>query len=49
MFNFLNAAPFVLAYANIDVKDTRMYIRDGGTNQLEIKIGEGNFTWTEKH
>lgn len=47
MFNFLNAAPFVLAYANIDVKDTRMYIRDGGTNQLEIKIGEGNFTWTE--
>lgn len=47
MFNFLTAAPFALAYAQIDVKQTRLYIRDSGTNQVEVKIGEGNFTWTE--
>lgn len=47
MFTFLIAAPFALAYAQIDVKQTRLYIRDGGSNQIEVKIGEGNFTWTE--
>ncbi len=47
MFNFLTAAPFALAYAQIDVKQTRLYINDGGSNQIEVKIGEGNFTWTE--
>lgn len=47
MLNFLNAAPWTLAYAQIDVKDTRLYINDGVAEQIEVKIGEGNFTWTE--
>ncbi|MEK0324895.1 MAG: hypothetical protein QQN63_04245 [Nitrosopumilus sp.] len=47
MLNFLNAAPWTLAYAQIDVKETRLYINDGVAEQIEVKIGEGNFTWTE--
>ena len=47
MYTFLNAAPWTITYAQIDVKDTRLYINDSGSNQIEVKIGEGNFTWTE--
>jgi len=37
------------AYAQIDLKNVTFYIRDGSTpqNEIEIKIGEGNFTYTE--
>ena len=43
-------APFVNTFATIDLKKTTMKIKDGTTtpNEVEIKIGEGNFTWTER-
>lgn len=36
--------------ASIDLKGTRIRLRDGSTptNYIEIKIGEGNLTWSEK-
>lgn len=39
------------AYGQIDLKQTILTIRDGTTptpNEIEIKIGEGNLTWTER-
>ena len=42
---------FAPAYAQIDLKNTTLTIRDGTTptpNELELKIGEGNLTWTER-
>jgi hypothetical protein len=37
------------AFAQIDLKNATIYIRDGDTpqNSIEVKIGEGNLTWTE--
>ncbi len=46
----LLAAPWHLAYASIDLKDTLIILRDGTTptpNQISVKIGEGNLTFTE--
>jgi len=39
------------AYAQIDLKNVTFYIRDGSMpyNEIEIKIGEGNFTYTENY
>lgn len=39
----------VVPYAEIDLKKTTLKIKDGtGTpNEVEIKLGDGNFTWTE--
>ena len=34
--------------ATIDLKNAVLSIHDGGSNTLEVTIGEGNFTWTEK-
>lgn len=34
-------------FASIDLKDAIIRIKDGGSNSIEVKIGEGNFTWTE--
>jgi len=34
--------------AQIDLKNATIKIKDGGANELTIKIGEGNLTWTEK-
>ena len=45
------AAPWVPVFAQIDLKDATIKIKDGtpGTpNELEIKIGEGNLTYTER-
>jgi len=42
---------FAPAYAQIDLKNTTLIMRDGATptpNVLDIKIGEGNLTWTER-
>ncbi len=42
---------FAPAYAQIDLKNTTLIIRDGATptpNEIELKIGEGNLTWTER-
>jgi len=38
-------------YAQIDLKNVTFYIRDGSVppNEIEIKIGEGNFTYTENY
>lgn len=32
----------------IDLKNATIKFKDGGSNELAIKIGEGNLTWTEK-
>jgi hypothetical protein len=48
--NGILAEPFVAVYAAIDLKQTRLRLRDGTTplaNSIEIKIGEGNMTFTE--
>lgn len=48
--NFLPSNPFVTAYATIDLKYATIKVLDGTTptpNELEIKIGEGNLTFTE--
>jgi hypothetical protein len=38
--------------AQIDIRDAVIKIKDGGVgsaqNEIEIKVGEGNFTWTER-
>ena len=34
--------------AQIDLKNATITMKDGSTNELEIKIGEGNLSWTEK-
>ena len=33
--------------AQIDLKEARMYIKDGSGEELEVRIGEGNLTFTE--
>lgn len=54
MNNHLPAVPFEPAYAQIDLKNATIRIKDGsgGTtgepNMIEIKIGEGNLTYTER-
>lgn len=32
----------------IDLKDTTIYIRDRATNWIEVRIGEGNLTYSER-
>jgi hypothetical protein len=46
----LFADPFVLPYAQIDLKNATVSIRDGSSpiNSLDVTIGEGNLTWTER-
>jgi len=39
---------FILAYAQVDIKNCTIKIKDGGSNVLTVKIGEGNLTYTEK-
>lgn len=34
--------------ARIDMKKTTFVIKDGSSNQMEIKIGEGDMKWTPK-
>ena len=33
--------------ARIDLKDTTILIKDGGSNSVEIKVGDGTLTYTE--
>ena len=35
------------SFFQIDLKDVTLKIVDGAANEIEIKIGEVNFTWTE--
>ena len=35
--------------AQVDLKDAVVKIKDGGSEELTIKIGEGNLSWTETH
>ena len=39
---------WVPVFAQIDLKNTTIKIKDGGTNEIEVTIGEGNITWTER-
>lgn len=34
--------------AQIDLKNATIKFKDGGSEELEIQIGEGNLSWTEK-
>ena len=34
--------------AQIDLKNATIKFKDGGSNELEVKIGEGNLSWSEK-
>jgi hypothetical protein len=34
--------------AQIDLKNATIKFKDGGSEELEVKIGEGNLSWTEK-
>lgn len=46
----LMAIPGVIqspCFLQIDLKDTTIKIKDGGSEEIEIKIGEGNLTYTE--
>lgn len=46
-FKFLTATPRESVYAQIDLKDATVTIKDGGGNSLAIRIGEGNLTYNE--
>jgi hypothetical protein len=49
-FHMIAAEAWSPVYAQIDLKQTTLKIKDGTTptpNEVEIKIGEGNFTFTE--
>lgn len=35
-------------FAQFDLKNATIYIKDGGSEVLEVKIGEGNLTYSEK-
>lgn len=41
---------WVTTFASIDLKNVTIKLVDGASpaNELEVKIGEGNLTWTEK-
>ncbi len=39
---------FRLVYAPIDLKNCTIKLKDGDDNELTIKVGEGNLTYTEK-
>ena len=43
----IRSDPWLPVYGQIDLKDCTFKLKDGGANELEIKIGEGNLTWTE--
>lgn len=50
---YLQADPYLLAEAVIDIKNAIIKFVDGSTgtgspNELQIKVGEGNLTWTER-
>lgn len=34
--------------AQVDLKNATIKIKDGDDNEVEVKIGEGNFQWTER-
>ena len=35
--------------AQIDIAGAILYVKDGGSNYVEVKIGEGNFQYTEEY
>ena len=46
----LHGNTWVTVYAQIDLKDVTLKIKDGTTpaNEVEVVIGEGNITWSER-
>jgi len=47
-FQWLIGNPRIPVYAQIDLKQATLTIKDGGANTLLVKIGEGNLTFTER-
>ena len=45
---FLNADIWSTVFAQIDLKDAVLTIQDGGAEYIEVKIGAGNLTYSEK-
>jgi len=35
-------------FAQIDLKNATLKIKDGGTNEMEVTLGEGNLVYTER-
>lgn len=48
ILRYIVADIWVSVYAQIDLKDAIITIKDGGSNSIEVKIGEGNLTWSER-
>jgi hypothetical protein len=45
---FLLSKPWLAAFAQIDLKNATIKIKDGSTNELTVTIGEGNLVYTER-
>ena len=45
--NYLEASPWSPVYHQIDIKNATVKIKDGAGNEISVKIGEGNLTYTE--
>jgi hypothetical protein len=48
MMRLLLSEPWVIPWAQIDLKDALIRIKDNGSEVITIKIGEGNLTYSEK-
>lgn len=50
MKDLIPSVPFLNTFATIDLKNCTIKIKDGSStpNEVEIKIGEGNMSWTER-
>jgi hypothetical protein len=45
---FLKSEAQFIGYSQFDLKRTTIRIKDGGSDYIDITVGEGNLTWTEK-
>ena len=48
MINILEAYTWQTVFLQIDLKDAILSIKDGAAASIDVKIGEGNFTYTER-
>jgi hypothetical protein len=39
---------WVTAFAQVSLKNSVIVIKDGGSNEITVKVGEGNLTYSEK-
>jgi hypothetical protein len=45
---FLLSNAWLAAFAQIDLKNATIKIKDGGSEELEVTVGEGNLVYTER-